>query len=282
MTRPNLLARAAAVAAMLALAGCDTVSGIFTSDEPNYEELSAQQLYTLAETRLAEGSPGDAAPLFDEVERLYPFSQWAKRAMIMSAFSNYQARRYADARASASRFLDFYPSDPDAPYAQYLIGLSYYDNIIDIGRDQAETEAALQALTEVVRRYPDSDYARDAALKIDLARDHLAGKELQVGRYYLKRGHYIAAINRFRVVIERYQTTSQTPEALHRLVEANLALGLEREAQIAGAILGHNFAGSEWYADSYALLTGRGLEPEGSEDGWLGRIWRRVILGEWL
>ncbi len=269
--------------ALLATSGCSSLNP-FSSDEPEvtFEDMSAQEIFTYAETLLAEGEPDEAAPVFDEVERLYPFSQWAKRAMIMSAFSYYSARKYPEARAAASRYLDFYPSDEDAPYAQYLIAVSHYDNIVDVGRDQAETQEALQALTEVVRRYPASEYARDAELKIELTLDHLAGKEMEIGRYYLKRGHYVAAINRFRVVVEKYQTTSQTPEALHRLVEANLALGLEREAQVAGAILGHNFPGSDWYRDSYALLTGRGLEPTGSEDGWLGRIYRRVILGEWL
>jgi outer membrane protein assembly factor BamD len=200
----------------------------------------------------------------------------------MSAFSSYTAGNYPAARASAGRYLDLYPADKDAPYAQHLIALTYYDNIVDVGRDQATTERALTALREVVNRYPESEFARDAQLKIDLTLDHLAGKEMTVGRYYLKRGHYPAAINRFRVVVDKYQTTSQTPEALHRIVEANLAMGLEEEALAAAAVLGHNYPGSEWYANSYELLTGRNVLPEEDRDGFLERVYRRVIRGEWL
>ncbi len=200
----------------------------------------------------------------------------------MSAFANYEAGNMPAARAAANRYLDLYPSDMDAPYAQYLIALTYYDNIVDVGRDQARTQDALQELTELVRRYPNSEFARDAALKIDLTNNHLAGKEMEVGRYYLKRGHYMAAINRFRVVLEKYQTTAHTPEALHRLVEAYLALGLDQEAQVTAAVLGENFVGSEWYAASYALLTDRDLRPATRDDGFFDRVYRRVILGEWL
>ncbi len=201
----------------------------------------------------------------------------------MSAFSSYTAGDVASARSSARRYLDLYPSDKDASYAQHLIALTYYDNIVDVGRDQATTQRALKALREVVSRYPDSDFARDAQLKIDLTLDHLAGKEMAVGRYYLKRGHYTAAINRFRVVVDKYETTSQTPEALHRMVEANLALGLENEALASAAVLGHNYPGSDWYANSYALLTGRNLLPEGEDpDGFFSRVYRRVIQGKWL
>jgi outer membrane protein assembly factor BamD len=201
----------------------------------------------------------------------------------MSAFASYTAGDVSNARASARRYLDLYPSDKDAPYAQHLIALTYYDNMVDVGRDQATTERALTALREVVSRYPDSDFARDAQFKIDLTLDHLAGKEMEIGRYYLKLGHYTAAINRFQVVADKYQTTSQTPEALHRLVEANLALGLENEALASAAVLGHNYPGSDWYANSYELLTGRNLLPEGeNHDSFLGSVYRRVILGKWL
>ncbi|MEM9736375.1 MAG: outer membrane protein assembly factor BamD, partial [Pseudomonadota bacterium] len=212
------------------LAGCETLGLSGGEDEVVVEERSAQQIFRAAEAELEDGNGVVAAETFNEVERLYPFSQLAKRAVIMSAFASYEAGDYPNARISANRYLDLYPSDADAAYAQYLIGLTYYDNIVDVGRDQAVTRNALRELTEVTRRYPGSDFARDAQLKIDLTNDHLAAKEMEVGRYYLKRGHYAAAINRFRVVIQDYQTTNQTPEALHRLVEANLALGLEQEA----------------------------------------------------
>lgn len=262
-----------------AVSGC---SALFGEDEVPLEDRSAREIFQLAEAQLSEGSPETAAKTFDEVERLFPFSQLAKRATIMSAFAHYQANAMGEARASANRFLDLYPQDPDAPYAQYLKALSYYDNIVDVGRDQATTRSALTELSEVVARYPESDYARDARLKIDLTNNHLAGKEMEVGRYYLKRGHYTAAINRFRVVLEDYQRTQQTPEALHRLVESYLSLGLNREAQTVAAVLGKNFIGSDWYAASFALLTSRDLRPANESDTWFDRVYRQVIRGDWL
>ncbi|MEM9098621.1 MAG: outer membrane protein assembly factor BamD [Pseudomonadota bacterium] len=266
-------------AALSLIAGCSWFGG---SEEVAIEDQSATEIFRAAEAQLAEGDGRDAAQTFNEVERLYPFSQLAKRAVIMSAYSSYEAGEFAEARNSANRYLDLYPSDEDAAYAQYLIALTYYDNIVDIGRDQATTQNALEELQETVRRYPGSEFARDAQLKIDLTNDHLAAKEMDVGRYYLKRGHYAAAINRFRVVIDRYQTTNQTPEALHRIVEANLALGLEQEAINAASVLGHNFKGSDWYANSYELLTGRNLLPEDDQDGFFERTYRQVVEFKWL
>jgi outer membrane protein assembly factor BamD len=273
---------ACALLALSLLAGCETIGSVFEDDEVPMEDRSAREIYDQAEALMADEQYEEAATTFDEVERLYPFSQLAKRATIMSAFANYEAGNMPAARAAANRYLDLYPSDTDAPYAQYLIALTHYDNIVDVGRDQARTRDALQELTELVRRYPDSDFARDATLKIDLTRNHLAGKEMEVGRYYLKRGHYMAAISRFRRVLEEYQTTAHTPEALHRLVEAYLSLGLEQEAQVVAAVLGENFVGSDWYAASYALLTDRDLRPARRDDGFFDRVYRRVILGEWL
>jgi outer membrane protein assembly factor BamD len=279
MIHPRLKRSAIALVVAAALAGCSALK----SKEEKLEEMPPGDIFQMAESQLADGNPEQAAKTFNEIDRLYPFSQLAKRAIIMSAFASYQAGNYSEARASARRYLDLYPSDKDAAYAQHLIALTYYDNIVDVGRDQATTEKSLQALREVVNRYPDSEFARDAQLKIDLTLDHLAGKEMEIGRYYLKRGHYAAAINRFRVVVDKYQTTSQTPEALHRLVEANLAMGLEQEAIAAAAILGHNYPGSVWYANSYALLTGRNLVPEGEDaNGFFDRVYRRVIQGKWL
>ena len=273
---------AAALLIGFSVTACETVGDLFSNDEIAVEDRSAREIFDDAERILADGEPAQAAKMFDEVERLYPFSQLAKRAMIMSAFSSYEARDYPAARASARRYIELYPTDKDAAYAQHLIALTYYDNIVDVGRDQATTKSALEELTEVVRRYPDSEFAKDAQLKIDLTRDHLAGKEMTIGRYYLKRGHYIAASNRFKVVIEDYQTTSHVPEALHRMVECYLSLGLEREAQTAAAVLGENFVGSDWYAASYALLTERDLRPERSPDNFFDRVYRRVIQGKWL
>ena len=200
----------------------------------------------------------------------------------MQAFAYHKARDYENSRAAAQRFIDFYPADEDAAYAQYLLALSYYDQIDEVGRDQGLTFQALQALRAVIEQYPDSEYARSSILKFDLAFDQLAGKEMEIGRYYLKRGNYTSAINRFRVVVEQFQTTTHTAEALHRLVEAYLSLGLNDEAQTAGAILGHNFKGNPFYQDSYKLLTGQGLALEAKGDSWLAAVYRQVIKGEWL
>ncbi|MFV2052185.1 outer membrane protein assembly factor BamD [Aliiroseovarius sp. YM-037] len=247
------------------------------------EEFSAEEIYQRAEFELENRRKGEeAARLFGEVERLYPYSEYAKRALIMQAFAYHKDRDYENSRAAAQRYIDFYPADEDAAYAQYLLALSYYDQIDEIGRDQGLTFQALQSLRTVIERYPDSEYARSSILKFDLAFDHLAAKEMEIGRYYLKRGHYTAAINRFRVVVEQFQTTTHTAEALHRLVESYLSLGLEQEAQTAAAILGHNFQSSEFYEDSYALLTGRGLEPRVRGTGWLAAIYRQTVRGEWL
>jgi len=247
------------------------------------EKFTAAEIYQRGEFELSQRNPDDAAHFFSEIERLYPYSEWAKRALIMQAFSHHKDRNYADSRASAQRYLDFYPADQDAAYAQYLLALSYYDQIDDVGRDQGLTLKALQALRVVIERYPNSEYTSSAVLKFDLAFDHLAAKEMEIGRYYLKRNHFTAAANRFRIVVEQFQTTSHTAEALHRLVESYLALGLTAEAQTAGAILGHNFRSSPYYEDSFALLTGQGLRPEADQgNGWLAQIYRQVIRGEWL
>ena len=270
--------RLAATAGLLALlAACGAANR-----ESSLESFSAELIYQRAELRLERGDAEDAAEYFAEVERLYPYSEWAKRGLIMSAFAWHQAREYEQSRAAAQRYIDFYPADEDAAYAQYLLALSYYDQVDKVGRDQGITYQALQALRTVIERYPDTEFARSAMLKFDLAFDHLAAKEMEIGRYYLKRAHYPAAINRFRVVVEDFQTTTHTPEALHRLVESYLSLGLENEAQTAAAILGHNFRSSPFYEDSFALLTGRGLKPEARGDGWLASVYRRTIRGEWL
>ena len=278
MTRGVGLAR---LLAILFLVGLVAACGQREEEEP-LESYSAEGLYRRGESDLARGKAERAAEKFIEVERLYPYSQWAKRGLIMAAFSWHQAAEYEQSRAAAQRYIDFYPADEDAAYAQYLLALSYYDQIDKVGRDQGVTFQALQALRAVIERYPDSEYAGTARLKFDLAFDHLAGKEMEIGRYYLKRGHYSAAINRFRVVVEDFQTTTHTPEALHRLVESYLALGLPGEAQTAAAILGHNFRGSAFYEDSFRLLKGKGLAPEARSRGWLGSVWRRTVRGEWL
>ncbi len=268
------------------LGGCGADStfhlpGFGGDREAQLESQTPEEIYLNAERLLSEGNPKLAGDMFGEVERLYPYSDWAKRAMLMSAFSYHEAGQYDDSRSAAQRYLEFFPADVDAPYAQFIIALSYYDQIVDIGRDQDNTFQALQEMRDIIERYPDSEYAKSAQMKFELALDHLAGKEMEIGRYYLNRGHYTAAINRFRVVVEEYQTTTQTPEALHRLVESYLSLGLVKEAQTAAAILGHNFQGSVWYQRSYALLVGRGLQPANAGDSWLNEIYRQVVRGEW-
>jgi len=251
--------------------------------EPDLENFTAEEIFKRGEYELEVSSRGNqAVRYFSEVERLYPYSQWAKRALIMQAFAHHRDRDYEEARAAAQRFLDTYPGDEDAAYAQYLLALSFYDQIEEVGRDQGLTFQALRALREVIERYPDSEYARSSILKFDLAFDHLAGKEMEIGRYYLKRRHYNAAINRFRVVVEDFQTTTHTPEALHRLVESYLALGLNDQAQTAAAILGYNFQSSPFYDDSFRLLSGQGLAPDAAGEGWLRDIYRQVVLGRWL
>lgn len=246
------------------------------------EQYTAAEIFQRGEYELERGKPSDAAIYFGEIERLYPYSDFAKRALIMQAYSFHKDKDYPNSRSAAQRYIDFYPATEDAAYAQYLLALSYYDQIDEIGRDQGLTFQALQALRAVIEQYPDTEYARSSILKFDLAFDHLAAKEMEIGRYYLKRKHYTAAVNRFRIVVEDFQTTSHTAEALHRLVEAYLALGLTDEAQTAGAILGHNYQSTEWYQDSYALLTGQGLEVKSSGDNWLASIYRQVLRGEWL
>lgn len=270
------------VAAVLSGCGGSTESEGFGPGGVPIENFNAEQIFGRGEYELDRGKPERAAYFFSEIERLYPYSDWAQRALIMQAFAYHQDRDYENSRGSAQRYIDFYPADDDAAYAQYLLALSYYDQIEEVGRDQGLTFQALQALRVVIERYPDSEYARAAILKFDLAFDHLAGKEMEIGRYYLRREHFGAAINRFRVVVENFQTTTHTAEALHRLVEAYLSLGLTEEAQTAGAILGYNYQGSEWYEDSYKLLTGRGLELEAAGDGWLRQIYRQMIKGKWL
>lgn len=259
------------VLAAAGLAGCSS------DDELPYEERAVEQIYNKAMDHMEAKEYIPATKEFDEVERQHPYSEWARRSMLMGAYANYKVNQYDEAILSAQRFISLHPSNRDVPYAYYLIGLSYYERISDVGRDQKMTENALNSFYELTRRFPASEYARDARLKIDLTLDHLAGKEMEIGRYYLTRKDYIAAINRFRVVIEKYQTTTHTPEALERLTEAYLSLGIKTEAQTAAAILGYNFPGSDWYEDSYALLAEQGLEPQENKDSWISRAWNSVF-----
>lgn len=242
----------AVAGAMILTSGCAGRGG--ARKDTAYVARDVDTLYTAAQTRLERGQTKQAAGLFDEVERQHPYSPWARRAQLMSAFSYYAARDYNKAVQSAQRFLSIHPGNKDAPYAYYLIAVSYYEQISDVSRDQKITQQAKQALTDVVRRYPTTSYASDAKIKLDLVDDHLAGKEMTIGRNYERSGKWLAATLRFRNVVDNYQTTSHTPEALYRLVEGYLALGIQEEAQKAAAVLERNYPDSVWYQRAYKLL----------------------------
>jgi outer membrane protein assembly factor BamD len=236
---------------LLPAAGCarNKVKG-----DTAYVARDVNTLYSLAKERADKGQYELAAKLFDEVERQHPYSVWARRAQLMSAFSYYMAQQYPDAVSSSQRFLTIHPGNKDAPYANYLIAMSYYQQIEDVTRDQKITQQASDSFNELIRRYPQSRYASDSRLKLDLINDHLAGKEMEIGRFYQRAGHWLAAATRFREVIDKYQTTSHTPEALERLVETYLNLGMPQEAEKAAAVLGANYPGSKWYKRSYELI----------------------------
>jgi outer membrane protein assembly factor BamD len=248
----------AVLAASILLPGC----AIFRKKPKNidtaYQEAPVDQLYAAGASRLDRHLWGEGVNYFKEVERQHPYSEWARRAILMQAFAHYEANQYPDAVSDANRFIELYPGSPSAAYAYYLKAECYFEQILDVGRDQAATDQARIAMREVVQRYPHTEYATDARLKIDMIADQLAGKEMSIGRWYLRQGDYISAIGRFRTVVTRYQTTSHTPEALDRLVEAYLTLGLVEEAKRNAAVLGYNFPGDIWYADAYRLMTDKG------------------------
>lgn len=263
----------AALLGLLAL-GAVACSG---DEEPEYVERPVEELYNDAMDQLQAENYEQAIQAFEEVDRQHPYSVWATKAQLMSAYTNYLGDQYDEAIIALDRFIDLHPGNRDIAYAYYLRAISYYEQIVDVQRDQRVTQLALDSLQQVVQRFPNSEYARDASLKIDLTRDHLAGKEMAIGRYYLDREEHLAAINRFKTVIEQFQTTTHVPEALHRLVESYLALGITQEAQMAAAVLGHNFPGSDWYQDSYGLLEGRDLAEERSDRSWLGAAWNWIF-----
>ena len=262
------------------LAACNpTASG----GDPPLDGFSAEEIFRRGEFVLETTSRASRAmPYFREVERLYPYSEWARRAIVMQAYAQHLDRDYDAARGTAQRFLDQFPGDADAAWAAYIVALTYYDQIDEVGRDQGLTFQALRHLRIVIEEYPNTEYARSAVLKFDLAFDHLAAKEMEIGRFYLRQRNYAAAINRFRVVVEEYQTTTHTPEALHRLTESFLALGLRDEAQTAAAILGHNFRANPFYEDSFNLLSGSGLAPEGRGESWIMQVYRTTLRGDWI
>ncbi|MEM6626879.1 MAG: outer membrane protein assembly factor BamD [Pseudomonadota bacterium] len=246
-----------------------------------YIEKPVEQLYNEAAESIDKRLWDQAALQFNEVQRQHPYSEWAQRSMLMASYAHYRGRDYDESVQAAEQYIALFPGGQGAAYAYYLIGVSHFEQIIDVGREQGRTNLALAGLTEVVRRFPQTEYARDAELKVDMVRDQLAGKEMQIGRYYLRTSEHLSAINRFKTVVDQYDTTTHTPEALHRLVEAYLSIGLDGQALAAASVLGHNYPGSEWYADTYELMTSKGVvpetAPEGDDGGWFSGMWNSIF-----
>ena len=262
------------------LGACSTFGDWFGSKEETFADDPADKLYNEGLFMLNNRRDyKSAAKKFEEVDRQHPYSEWARKALVMSAFAYYENKEYDDAVTAARRYVSMHPGSADAAYAQYLIASSYFDQIPDITRDQARTEKAMQALEEVVRKYPGTEYAASAKKKLDVARDQIAGKEMLVGRYYLEKKDFTGAINRFKVVVTGFQTTRHVEEALMRLTEAYMALGIVNEAQTAAAVLGHNFPDSRWYQDAYRIVKSSGLEPQENQGSWISRSFKKLGLG---
>jgi outer membrane protein assembly factor BamD len=276
------IAWAAFVVVALAGSGCSMFDQFNPFGGEKYKmevtpDVPASKTYDQGLQKLANGSPAEAAKKFTDLGKQYPSSDWARKGLLMTTYANYQAGDYTTSAASAERYLKDYPNSPEADYILYLQANSYYMQIPDISRDQEKTAKALETFQSVVQKYPKSEYAEDAKFKIQVAEDQLAGKEMSIGRFYLTRRNYTAAINRFRNVLQYYQTTRHAAEALYRLVEAYLGLGITEEAQTAAAVLGHNFPDSQWYHDAYDLLKGKGLSPHEFGGSWISGIWHTVV-----
>jgi outer membrane protein assembly factor BamD len=274
------LARALALLALAAsLGACSSLDWFTNKDELPPDE-PADRLYNEGLYLLnTKHDTKKAAKKFEEVDRQHPYSEWARKSLIMSSYAYYTGGDYDESVNAAKRYITLHPGTPDAAYAQYLIAASYFDEIPDVTRDQAQTEKALNALREVIRKYPNTEYAVSAKRKLEVARDQLAGKEMQVGRYYLDKKDYIGAINRFKIVVTQYQTTRHVEEALERLTECYMALGITGEAQTAAAVLGHNFPDSDWYKHAYSLVKSGGVEPQENKGSWISRAFRKIGLG---
>jgi outer membrane protein assembly factor BamD len=275
--RGRFMARFAALALVLALA---PACSMFDKKDEALPDEPADKLYNEALFYLNnKKDPKEAAKKFEEVDRQHPYSEWARKSLIMSAFAYYNSRQYEECVTAAKRYVALHPGSPDAAYAEYLIGSSYFDQIPDVTRDQARTEKAMAALEEVVRKYPDTEYANSAKKKMEMARDQLAGREMMIGRYYLTKRDFTGAINRFKVVVTQYQTTRHVEEALMRLTEAYMSIGIVGEAQTAAAVLGHNFPDSPWYKDAYTLVKTGGYEPQENEGSWISKAFKKIGLG---
>ena len=270
LTGHGLTRLAALVLVAASLAACAGDKDLTIPDDPA-DQLYNEGLYLMQR----KSDYAAAAKKFEEVDRQHPYSDWARKALLMQAYSYYEAKEYDDTITAAKRYVSLHPGSPDAAYAQFLIGSSYYENIPDVTRDQQRTEKAMQELEQVIRRYPTSEYAASAKKKLDVARDQLAGKEMQIGRFYLSRKDFTGAINRFKMVVTQYQTTRHVEEALMRLTEAYMALGIVQEAQTAAAVLGHNFPDSRWYQDAHKLVQTGGLEPSENKGSWISKLFQR-------
>jgi outer membrane protein assembly factor BamD len=257
----KLSSRGPLVAVLLSATALTACAGQKKAPAMAYEERPVELLYATGAERLDHKRWTEAVDYFEEVERQHPYSEWSRRAILMEAYAQYQGNQYEDAIAASDRFIQLYPGSPSAAYAYYIKAICYFEQIMDVQRDQGATENALAALRDVEQRYPHTDYARDARAKMDMVYDQLAGKEMTIGRWYLRQNQPLAAIGRFKTVVDKYQTTSHTPEALYRMVEAYLTLGLTDEAKRNGAVLGYNYPGDRWYSDAYKLLTARGFQP---------------------
>jgi outer membrane protein assembly factor BamD len=277
---PGLCRLGALLAVLSILGACSSLSSLFGDKDDFGPDVPADRLYNEGVFLLNEKKQmKDAAKKFEEVDRQHPYSDWARKSLLMAAYAHYEAREFEEAIGAAKRYVSLHPGSPDVAYAQYLIGASYFDQIPDTTRDQGRTEKAIAALEEVIRKFPDSEYAAQARRKIEIGRDHLAAKEMNIARYYLKKKNFIGAINRFKVVVTQYQTTRHVEEALMRLTECYMALGIVHEAQTAAAVLGHNFPDSQWYKDAYNLVRSNGLEPAENRGSWISRAFKRVGLG---
>ncbi len=272
--------RRGGVVVLVAVAALTAAACNGGADRPRlaYEERPVELLYNTGYERLQRQRWADAVDYFQEVERQHPYSEWSRRAILMQIYAYYQNGNYEESIAASDRFIQLFPGSPSAAYAFYMRATCHFEQIVDVGRDQGKAEQALAGLRDVARRYPGSSYATDATVKIDMVNDQLAGKEMNIGRYYQRANQPLAAIGRYRAVIdnEAFQRTSHTPEALYRLVEVYLTLGLKDEAERNGSVLGFNYPGSPWYAEAYALLTEDGRQPEtaptGQRESWLRRI----------
>ena len=280
LRRIDAFVRIVALAVTLApLGACSTLNDWFGKKDDDYIDEPADKLYNEGLYLLNDkGSPKEAAKKFEEVDRQHPYSDWARKSLIMSAYAYYEGGDYDESITAAKRYVTLHPGSPDAAYAQFLIGSSYFDRIPDISRDQDRTEKAVNELQEVIRKFPDTEYAASAKKKIDIARDQLAGKEMDIGRWYMTKHDFTGAINRFKVVVTRYQTTRHVEEALMRLTEAYLTLGIVDEAQTSAAVLGHNFPDSPWYKDAYRLVQAGGLQPSENKSSWISKAFASIGL----